>query len=149
MVRFALSLAVGLLIAACSPAPAGQLWKTTLPNGEAPGVPVVLRDETGLVASIEPLALDPSQVSSVPAVQADPNDPSALLVTWLGGCDTDAQLGLKRSYRGTGQYEQNVSVGSPSGLGGGCAPVAVGRGIRVRTSSAIPVASIAVNGAGS
>lgn len=148
MVRSTLSLALGVLIAACSPPPAGQLWKTTLPNSEAGGLPVVLRDETGLVTSIEPLALDPSQVSSVPAVQADPNDPSALLVTWLGRCDTDAELGLKRSHRGTGQYELNVSPGSPSGLGGGCAPVAVGRGIRVRTSSAVPVGSIVVNGAG-
>jgi hypothetical protein len=148
MVRFAIWLVLGVLLAACSPPPAGQLWKTTLPNGEAASLPVVLRDETGLVTSIEPLAVDPSGVGSMPSVQADPNDPNALLVTWLGGCDTDAQLGLKPSHRGTGQYDLHVSFGSPSGFGGGCAAVGVGRGVRVRTSSPIPVDSIAVNAAG-
>ncbi len=144
-----LSLALGVLLAACAPSPAGHVWRTTLPNGDAGGLPVVLRDETGLVTSIEPISLDASQAGGVPSVRDDPNDPSALLVTWLGGCDTDAQLGLQPSHRGPGLYELHVSAGSPGRLGGGCAPIAVGRGIRIHASSPIPAASIIVNGAGS
>jgi hypothetical protein len=43
----------------------------------------------------------------------------------------------------------NVSIGSGGGLGGGCAPIATGRSIRIRASSPIPVGSITVNGSGS
>jgi hypothetical protein len=148
MARFGMLLATVMVLAACLPQPAGRLWQTSLPNGEAPELPVDLRDQTGLVTGIEPVPLDASQVGTVPAVQADPNDPSGWVVTWLGGCDSGAHLVLQPSNRGPGQYLLNVSIGSGGGLGGGCAPIATGRGIRIHTSSPIPVGSITVNGTG-
>jgi hypothetical protein len=149
MVRIGTLLTSVMVLAACLSTPAGRLWQTSLPNGGAPELPVDLRDQTGLVTGIEPVSLDASQVGNVPSVEADPNDPSAWVVTWLGGCDSDADLVLQSSNRGPRQYLLNVSIGSPGGLGGGCAPIAMGRGIRVHTASPIPVGSITINGAAS
>lgn len=148
MLRVALAPALGLVLAACLAPSTGEVWRTTLPNGDAGGVAVVLRDETGLVTGIDAVSLDASQVGSAPAVRADPNDAAALLITWPGGCDSGAELALQPSHRGAGQYELHVSPGSPGGLGGGCAPIAAGRGIRVHTSQPIPVGAIVVNGVG-
>lgn len=142
------TLALVVVLASCLPAPTGRLWRTTLSSAGQEALPVTLRDETGLVTGIEPAPMDAADAPGLPAVQADPSDPLAFLVIWLGGCDTDAQLGFQPSHQASGQYELHVSMGSPGGLGGGCAPVAVGRGLRIHTTTPIPIGSIAVNRAG-
>jgi hypothetical protein len=145
MARSLLLLAV-VLVAGCSLSPGGRLWHTSLPNGEAEPLPVVLRDETRLVSGIEPALVDTSDAPPLPALRADPSDPSVLVVSWLGGCDTDAELALQPSHRASPPYELHVSPRSSGGLISGCAPIAVGRGVRIHTISPIPVSSIVVNG---
>lgn len=141
------AIAVGLLLtaflAACFP-PAGRPFHTTLstPDGSNP-LPVALGDETDLVIGIEP-AEPATSASLEPLVQADPTDPSAVIVSWVGGmCDNDASLSLRPSGAG---YALHLEVHQKLGLG--CPAAGVLRGLRINTSRPIPLGSITTSGRG-
>jgi hypothetical protein len=142
------SIALGVLVAAsivgCS-GPQGQeprLFRTALPLGNQP-LPMVLSDQTGLVSGIGPAA-DPQGDDIQPVIVADPSDPMAFVITWVGSvCDEDAALSFKPN---EGGYRLQLTV-SP-GAGGCQMLVAVPRGVRIVTSTAIPVSSIEATGSG-
>ena len=138
--RIALILAMAASAAACQQ-PGGQLFRTTLPTSVYQPLPLVLRDQTGLVTGIEPAAMDKPTFGD-PLVLTDPSDPDAFTVSWIGGlCEGDAALSL---WRADPQYFLQLVV-TPSG-GTGCPMAGVVRGLRIRTSSPIPVDSIHVVG---
>jgi hypothetical protein len=140
------SIALGVLLAAsiagCSGStePEPRLFRTTLPQHT---LPVVLGDETGLVTGIGPAA-DPQGDDIQPVILADPSDPMAFVIAWLGSpCDKDAALSFK-SKEGGFRLHLTVSDGA-----GGCPLlVAVPRGVRIVTSTAIPVSSVEATGSG-
>ncbi len=70
-----MSLVLAVFATACQQ-PDGQLFRTTLPTSVYRPLPVVLRDETGLVTTIEPAALDKPTFGD-PLVLTDPSDPDA------------------------------------------------------------------------
>jgi hypothetical protein len=142
------SIALGVLVAAsivgCS-GPAGpepRLFRTALPLGNQP-LPLVLSDQTGLVTGIGPAA-DPQGHDDLPVILADSSDPMAFVITWVGSpCDEDAALSFK-SKEGGYRLQLTVSPGAH-----GCQlMVAVPRGVRIVTSTAIPVGSIEATGSG-
>ena len=142
------NIALGVLVAAsivgCSgpQGPEPRLFRTALPLGNQP-LPMVLGDETGLVTGIAPAANPPGD-NIQPVVLADPSDPMAFVITWLGSpCDTDAALSFKSN---EGGYRLQLTV-SP-GARGCQLLVAVPRGVRIVTSTAIPVSSIEATGSG-
>jgi hypothetical protein len=138
-------MAMILAVAACATAcqePGGQLFRTTLPTSAYQPLPLVLRDQTGLVIGIEAAALDKPTFGD-PLVLADPSDPDAFTVSWIGGlCESDAALSLWRS---ASQYFLQIAV---TRGGTGCPMAGVVRGLRIKTSSPIPVDSIRVFGGG-
>jgi hypothetical protein len=144
----ALSLMLTLTLAACLP-PAGRLFNTTLihkspanPGGDYP-LPVTLGDQTDLVVGIEPTDADESG-GLAPLVKADPTDPNALIVSWLGGlCDNDAAVSFQPSGSG---YTLHLDVHEKLGLG--CPAAGLLRGLRIITSEPIPIDSIAASGSG-
>ena len=139
-----LSVLVAASIIGCSgpPGPAPRLFRTALPLGDQP-LPLALTDQTGLVTGIGPAA-DPQGDDELPVILADPSDPMAFVITWLGsGCDTDAALSFKSN---EGGYRLQLSV-SPGARG--CQLLTtVPRGVRIVTSTAIPVSSIEPTGSG-
>jgi hypothetical protein len=142
------SIALGVLVAASIVGCAGptepepRLFHTALPLGYQP-LPVVLSDLTGLVTGIGPAA-DPQGVDDQPLILADPSDPTAFVITWVGSvCDEDAALSFKPN---EGGYRLQLTV-SP-GARGCQLLVAVPRGVRIVTSTAIPVGSIEATGSG-
>jgi len=138
-----LGLVAALAVGACQ-GPAGRLFRTTLatPDGSYP-LPIVLGDETDLVIGIEPGSTDGSSALAA-TVAADPGDPSALVVRWLGGaCDNDAGLSFWISPDG---YALTLQVNGKPGLG--CIALGVPRAVRIRTSKPIPANSIFVSGGG-
>jgi hypothetical protein len=141
------SIALGVLVAAsilgCSePGPEPRLFRTALPLGDRP-LPMVLSDQTGLVTGIG-LAADPQGNDIQPVILADPSDPKAFVITWIGSvCDTDATLSFKPHEEG---YRLQLSV-SP-GARACQLMVAVPRGVRIVTSTAIPISSIVPTGSG-
>ena len=79
-----------------------------------------------------------------PAVRADPTDPNAFILSWLGGlCDNDASLTFKRA---EGRYVLNVAVHGKVGFPVGCPAAGVFRDVRIVTSSPIPIDSIVAAG---
>lgn len=128
-------------LAACGPEP-GALFSTTLSNqdGEFP-LPVALHDQTGLVAGIGAAQFDPIDFRDA-GVLADPTDPTAFILTWLGGmCDNDAALVFRST--GTG-YDLQVAVHGKPGLG--CPAAGILRALRIETSEPIPVGEITISG---
>src|SRR6476469_9691171 len=115
----AVSLLSAAAITACSgPSPSRQ-FNAVLPFAEeAYRLPVVLSDETGLVTGIASMPMDPRADYAEVAALADPNDPNAFIVRWLGGaCDHDGVLTFRRHEEG---YVLNVAVHGYIGFPGGC-----------------------------
>jgi hypothetical protein len=104
---------------------------------------MVLSDQTGLVTGIGPVA-DPQGDDIQPVILADPSDPRAFVIAWVGSvCDTDAALSFKPS---EGGYRLQLTV-SP-GARACQMMVAVPRGVRIVTLTAIPISSIEPTGSG-
>ena len=142
------SIALGVLVAAsivcCSGStePEPRLFRTTLPQPVDQPLPVVLGDETGLVTGIGPVA-DPQGDQVQPVALADPGDPRAFVITWLGSpCDKEVALSFKSH---EGGYLLQLAVPQSTG---GCPMVGYPRGVRIVSSTAIPVSSIEVTGSG-
>ena len=142
----AVSLLSAAAIAACSgPSSSRQFSAVLQLSEEAHPLPVVLSDETGLVTGMASVPMDPHADYTELAAQADPTDPNAFIVRWLGGaCDNDASL---RFYRAEGVYVLNVALHGKVGFPGGCTALGIPRDIRIVTSSPIPVDSIVAAGA--
>ena len=143
MKAIAIGLSLAVVVAACLP-PAGTLFRTTLstPDGAYP-LPVALGDQTGLIVEIEPAEPD-SAARIEPLVQPDPTDPNAFVVTWLGGaCDNDATIAFQRSGSG---YALHLEVHDKIGLG--CSDLGILRGLRITTSTPVPLNSITASGGG-
>ncbi len=89
-------------------------------------------------------AADPQGDDIQPVILADPSDPMAFVITWVGSpCDEDAALSFKSN---EGGYRLQLTV-SPGARG--CQLLAaVPRGVRIVTSTAIPVSSIEPTGSG-
>jgi hypothetical protein len=127
------------------PASSPQFSAVLQVTAEAPPLPVVLSDETGLVTGIASAPKDPSGRYIELAARADPTDPNAFIVSWLGGaCDNDASLNFSRH---EGKYVLNVAVHGKFGFPGGCTANGIFRDVRIVTSSPIPVESIVAAGA--
>jgi hypothetical protein len=96
-----------------------------------------------LVTGIGPAA-DPQGDDIQPVILADPSDPTAFVITWVGSvCDTNAALSFKPNDGGYG-LQLTVSPGARA-----CQMmVAVPRGVRIVTSTAINVSSIEATGSG-
>jgi hypothetical protein len=141
----AVSLLSAATVAACSePSPSRQFSAVLQFSEEAQPLPVVLSDETGLVTGIASAPMDPRADYTELAGQADPTDPNAFIVRWLGGaCDHNASLTFKRHEEG---YVLNVAVHGNLGFPGGCMMLGVYRDVRIVTSSPIPVDSILTGG---
>lgn len=143
-------IAVSLLGAAAAfaflrPASSPQFSAVLQVAAEAPPLPVVLSDETGLVTGIASAPKDPGGRYAGLSVRADPTDPNAFIVSWLGGaCDNDASLTLSRH---EGNYILNVMIHGKFGFPGGCTANGILRDVRIVTSSPIPVESIIAAGA--
>ena len=98
-----------------------------------------------MVTGIASAPRDPSGRYAGVSVRADPADPNAFIVSWLGGaCDNDASLTLSRHER---NYVLNVTIHGRFGFPGGCTANGIARDIRILTSSPIPVESIIAAGA--
>ena len=144
MRSIALAVLVATSLVGCLGAqgPEPRLFRTALPLGNQP-LPMVLSDQTGLVTGIGPVA-DPQGEDIQPVILADPSDPTAFVITWIGSvCDTDAALSFKPN---EGGYRLQLSV-SP-GARACQLLVAVPRGVRIVTSTAIPISSIEPTGSG-
>jgi hypothetical protein len=142
----AVSLLSALAVAACiGPSSSRQFSAVLQLSEESQPLPVVLSDETGLVTAIESPPMDPGATYAELAAQADPTNPNAFIVRWLGGaCDNDAAL---RFYRAEGVYVLNVALHGKVGFPGGCTALGIPRDVRIVTSSPIPVDSIVAAGA--
>ena len=141
----AVSLLASAAVAACAgPSSSRQFSAVLQVSDEVPALPVVLSDETGLVTGIGPAPMDPGAGHAQLAARADPPDPNAFIVSWLGGaCDNDASLTFKRA---EGGYLLNVAVHAKGGLLGSCTLQGILRDVRIVTSSPIPVDSIVTAG---
>ena len=133
-----IGLLVAVSVAACGPS-GGRLFQTALPTTDHYPLPVELRDGTGLVTGIEPAESEP-QAAREPRVEADPTNPSAFIVSWLGGmCEGDAMLSF---WRTDSTYTLFLAIRL---AGTGCTALGVARALRVRTSSPISADSIRVS----
>jgi hypothetical protein len=130
-------------VVACSGPSSSRQFSAVLQfSAEAPPLPVLLSDETGQVTGIDSAPMDPGAPYSELAARADPTDPNAFIVSWLGGaCDNDAALTFKRSEAG---YVLDVAIHGKLGMG--CTALGVARDVRIVTSSPIPVDSIVAAG---
>jgi hypothetical protein len=140
----AVTLAVLFMIvaAACLP-PAGTLFETTItqPDGSSPE-PVVLGDQTGLVAAIESATGDTADGFELIA-RPDPHDANAVIVTWVGGaCEDELAMSF---YRSGEAFRLHVDVRGGPGIGGGCPAIALIRGLRIQFSEPVPAGSIMVS----
>lgn len=130
------------VLAACG-GPPGVQFRTTLstPSGEYP-LPVALGDKTGLVVGIGTAQINSADFRDAGAL-ADPTDPNAFIVTWLGGaCDNDAALAFRPTASG---YDIGLAVHEKLGLG--CTAVGILRALRIETATPIPVEAITISGA--
>ena len=142
MRTWTLSILIALVASACQ-TPAGTVFKAnvTQPDGSY-SMPVALGDQTGLVTAIESTSGDWSN-GSLPAVQQDPAEPHAVLVSWgTGACDDATGLSFDASDAG---YSLVIHIDEGFNLGGCTAQLLI-RGLRVRFSKAIPTDSITVLG---
>lgn len=122
--------------------PPGALFTTTIsnPNGELP-LAVSLADATGLVLAIGPAEFDQADFRDA-GVLPDPGSPTAFVLTWLGGmCDSDVALRFSSTDSG---YDLHLAIHER--LGGGCPAAGVLRGLRIETTSSIPVGAITISG---
>jgi hypothetical protein len=85
----ALTLVLAAVLSACQPSGAQFRTTSVMDDGTYP-MPVVLGDQTGLVAGIEP-ALAVGFVD-VPSVQPDPDDPNVVVSWGTGACDDGTWL---------------------------------------------------------
>jgi hypothetical protein len=134
-----------ILVAFCASAcqtPAGTVFKANVMQPDASySMPVALGDQTGLVTAIESATGDGS--GSLPAVQEDPDDPHAVIVSWgTGACDKATGLSFEGFDAG---YRLDIQIDEGFNLTGCTAQVVI-RGLRVRFSKGIPVDSITVRG---
>jgi hypothetical protein len=137
-----LGLFVAVVVAACGSSE-GRLFQTVMPTVQGDPLPVALRDLSGLVTGIEPAEFDP-RATTGPLVGADPADPGAFIVSWLGGlCDDAAALSFRRS---DSTYALRLEIRLKPGFG--CPAAGVPRGLRIETSSPIPADSILISGGG-
>ncbi len=144
MVNFRRALALTLLVAVGAACQAeGTTFQTTLRTEFNEPLPVTLVDQTGLVTGVAQPVVDAAAWNdNVAVLHADPNDPNAAVLTWLGGmCDQDTTVRFKVL---NGGYALNVEVHEKLGLG--CPAAAVLRAIRISTSRPIPVGSVTVAG---
>ena len=141
----AASLLGAAAVAACSGSTPSHEFKTILGLAdENYSLPVVVRDETSLVTRIEAGPSDPTFNYMGAAARADPADPNAFIVSWMGGaCDNDAVLWFTR---GDAVYALSVEVHGKFSLFGGCPALGVPRDVRIVTSSPIPIDSIVAAG---
>jgi len=129
-------------LAACGDA-TGTVLSTTLTT-EAVNVPlpVTLRDETGIVVAIEQAQVEPVDFRNA-GVLADPVDPTAFVLTWLGGmCDADAAITFRHLTDG---YNVHLEI-HPKGLFGACPAAGVLRALRIQTSKALDATAISIGG---
>ena len=143
--RFILQIAAGLiataLVVACQQG--GRRFETTLGTEFNAPLLVTVTDATTLVTEIAEAAVEPVTIGNEPAVRADPDDSTGLVLTWLGGgCDQDAAVRFLSASDG---YVLNVTTHQKFGLGG-CTAVGVPRAVRITLSRAIPASSITVAG---
>jgi hypothetical protein len=135
---------LALVAAACLP-PAGTRFETTVaqPDGSYP-MPIVMGDQTGLVTAIEPATGDSSMAfNELPRVKLDPDDASAVLVTWItGACTDDTAVSLQRFGDGF-RLRLDVHEGF-----GACMGMALFRGLRIRFSEPVPADSITATSSG-
>jgi hypothetical protein len=130
------------VVAACA-GPPGTLFQATLsgPDGDYP-LPVTLGDTTGLVLGVRAGQFDPGDFRDA-GILADPGEPKAFIVTWLGGaCDSDAVLVFRTTGSG---YDMELRVHEKLGLG--CIALGILRGLRVETSAPISLSTITISGA--
>jgi hypothetical protein len=126
-----------LSVTACL-GPSGTLFQTTVtqPDGSN-SMPVTLHDHTGLVTAIEP-ALGDFAVGNDPLVAPAPNDPSSVVVSWIGGlCDNDVALSFRQA---EGTHFLFLEVHGKLGLG--CPAAGVLRGLQIRFSEPMSVDTI-------
>jgi hypothetical protein len=141
VVRVTVAIAVLVaLVAGCQPS--GRPFQVTLVTDFADPLPVTLTDETGLVTAIEQVEADAASVGDLAALQADPTDPNASVLTWVGGaCDQDTTVWFHVL---SGGYVMNVAIHERLGMG--CTAVGIPRGIRITTTRPIPADSVTVAG---
>lgn len=130
---------VVLLLAACQSA--GRTFQVTLVTASNDPLPVSLTDRTGVVTGISQAAPE-STISFEPIVRADPRDPRALVLIWMGGaCDVEATVNVVKQ---EGSYV--IGLASHEKTGGGCPMVGVPRGIRIATADPISMDAVIVTG---
>ena len=128
-----------VLLAACQSA--GRTFQVTLQTTSNDPLPVSLTDHTGVVTGIAQAAPD-FTISFEPVVRADPREPRALVLSWMGGvCDLAATVTVVKQ---EGSYV--IGLASHERTGGGCPSAGVPRGIRIATSDPLPIDSIIVTG---
>lgn len=122
------SVLAAVLLASCQST--GRTFQVTLETTFDDPLPVVLTDQTGLVAGITQAAVD-STIGFEPAVRAGPTTPGALILTWPGGaCDADATMTFLKQ---EGRYLLGLATHEKAG--GGCPSAGVPRGIRIVISA--------------
>jgi hypothetical protein len=140
----AFSLLSAAAVAACSGGSSRQFSAVLQFSEEAAPLPAVLSDETGLATGFASAPMDPLADYAHAVARADPTDPNAFIISWLGGaCDNDASLTFKRHEEG---YLLHVTVHGNVGFPGGCMMIGIPRDVRIVTSSPIPVDSILTGG---
>jgi hypothetical protein len=130
------------ILASCG-GPPGTLFHATLTDAAgAYPLPVTLGDTTGLVLGVRAGQFDPADFRDA-GILADPAEPEAFIVTWLGGaCDSDAVL----TFRTTGSG-YDIELAEHQKLGLGCTAQGILRGLRVETSAPILLSTITISGA--
>jgi hypothetical protein len=132
----ATTLVVGVLVA-CQPA--GRTFQVTLQDASGDPLPVSLADRTGIVTGISQEA--GFTVSIEPVVRADPGEPRALVLVWLGGaCDASVTVNVVKQ---EGSYVIGLASHERTG---GCTLAGTPRAIRITTSEPLPIDSIIVTG---
>jgi hypothetical protein len=139
--RFAVmpSLLAALLIAACQPS--GRTFQVKLPTPSREPLTVALIDQTGLITGISQVAVD-STIAAEPVLRADQTEPNAAILTWTGGlCDAETTVTFRKL---DGGYEMNLTSREKTGTG--CPLAGVPRGIRIASSTPIPIDVVIVAG---
>jgi len=131
-------LVTAVIVTACDKPPSGQLFSTHLPTTDHEPLLVTLHDQTGIVASVAPGPPD-ARAMSAARVDADPADPNAFVLSWVGGlCDAPADVTFVR-----GDSGYSLQLLDPA-ASGSCPAVGVERGLLIKTSIPIAMGSIAV-----
>ncbi|NJD26671.1 MAG: hypothetical protein FIA92_00035 [Chloroflexi bacterium] len=144
MKSLAAGLAIAVFLAACSTGnvgstqPPGTFFHTTIPTHSV--LPVTLLDTTGLVVGIEPWSTE-FQWANTALVQADPADPNAFVIYWIG-VSAEGQAFISFSTTTPG-YALHLEIRPKPERGGGTL-VALPRAVRIETSRPVPIESIVV-----